>query len=67
MKMIRRVERLEAAFGVSDDPPEPPIEIRIDYVSPDRQVVATRVMKLDPPSRQFPQRGFNRLTRRGLR
>jgi hypothetical protein len=64
MKMIRRVERLEHAMGVSDGPPEPPTEIHISYVSPDGQVVSTRVMKIDPPPKRFSQRGFYRFAGR---
>ena len=48
MRMIRRVERLEYAMGVSDDPPEPPVEIHVKYVAPDGSVFDGYVVKGDP-------------------
>jgi hypothetical protein len=58
--MIRRVERLERALGVSDDPPDPPMEILVKYVSPDGSVVGSHVIKIDPPLQRFRQPGVNR-------
>ena len=64
MKMIRRVERLERAMGVGVDP-DWPTEIVFKYISPvDHSVVGTHVLKIEPPPRQFSQRGVNRLSGR---
>jgi hypothetical protein len=54
--MIRRVERLEEAFGVSDDPAEPPMEITNVFVDSDGTVVDTLVLKI--PSRLERQRAL---------
>jgi hypothetical protein len=60
MKMIRRVERLEHAMGVSDDPPEPPVEIHVKYVARDGSVIDGYVVKGDPSiwPRGQARRGF---------
>jgi uncharacterized protein (UPF0335 family) len=54
--MIRRVERLEEAFGVSDDAAEQPMEITNVFVDSDGTVVDTLVLKI--PSRLERQRAF---------
>jgi hypothetical protein len=60
MKMIRRVERLEHAMGVSDDP-LPSHEIHVKYVAPDGSVVDGYVVKGDPSvwPRGKARRGFS--------
>jgi hypothetical protein len=57
MNMIRRLERLERAVGVSGGPPDPPMEILVKYVAPDGSVVGSHVVKIDPPLQGFGQRG----------